>query len=222
MISNIYTGSDALLNRPRKEGMKRFGIMGGTFDPIHHGHLTIAEWVREEYNLDKILFIPSGCPPHKEGRKVCDGLARFKMVEMAIDSNPYFEICACELQRVGYSYAIDTVRQLEHQYEEEVEWFFITGADAILELGTWKEAKQLVELCEFIAVIRSGYQLQEVRASLFEMMEDWQPKGIYIEHLPLIEISSTNIRMRIKKELSIRYLVPITVEKFIYQHHLYR
>jgi len=199
---------------------KRIGISGGTFDPIHYGHLVIAEEIRETMGLEKVIFIPSGNPPHKKNIKVTQAIHRYNMVKLAIDSNPYFEVSTIEIEREGYSYTIDTLKQLKQIYGQDTTLFFMTGADVIPELVTWRSFENLFTLCEFVAVLRPGFE----RESLLEKIEYYKNNYKAIIHIvdaPLIGISSTIIRERVKKGKTIKYLVPESVEKYIKENGLY-
>ena len=201
--------------------MKKIGLMGGTFDPVHHGHLLMAEAVREEYGLDKVLFIPAAQPPHKQGRKVAPAYVRLLMTEMAVCDNPYFEVSQIELQRRGPSYSVDTLRELQRLHGSAVQFYFITGADAINEVGTWHEAGELLHLCHFIAATRQGcaLDLPRLRRDLGEAVVAERIHGLAT---PELEISSTDIRERLRAGRSIRYLVPAAVEAYIYKEGLYQ
>jgi len=199
---------------------QRLGILGGTFDPIHYGHLVIAEEIRETMGLEKVIFIPSGNPPHKKNIKVTQAIHRYNMVKLAIDSNPYFEVSTIEIEREGYSYTIDTLKQLKQIYGQDTTLFFMTGADVIPELVTWRSFENLFTLCEFVAVLRPGFE----RESLLEKIEYYKNNYKAIIHIvdaPLIGISSTIIRERVKKGKTIKYLVPESVEKYIKENGLY-
>ena len=199
---------------------RKIGLMGGTFDPVHHGHLLMAEAVREQYGLDKVLFIPAAQPPHKQGRKVAPAYMRLLMTEMAVCDNPYFEVSQIELHREGPSYSVDTLRELRSLHGSETEFYFITGADAVNELATWHEPEELLRLCHFIAATRQGCALNLPRLRR-ELGERVVRERIHELSTPELEISSTNIRARIRVGLSIKYLVPGTVEAFIYKEGLY-
>jgi len=199
---------------------RKIGLMGGTFDPIHHGHLLMAEAVREQYGLDKVLFIPSSQPPHKQGRKVAPAHARLLMTEMAVLGNRYFEVSQIELHRQGPSYSVDTLRELHSLHGGEAEFYFITGADAINELATWHEAGELLRLCHFIAATRQGCALDLPRLRR-ELGESVVEERIHELSTPELEISSTDIRARIRDGHSIKYLVPAAVEAFICKKGLY-
>ena len=198
--------------------MARLGIMGGTFDPIHLGHLATAESVRESMNLEKIIFIPAANPPHKTEKKITSAIHRLKMVELAIQSNPFFEISTMEIDRQGLSYSLLTVEEL-HEKFERAELFFITGADAVNDLSTWYHAHELLEKCHFIAATRGGSMLDW--RSLEKFFGSLAREKIHEVQTPALEISSTDIRNRIANGRSIKYLVPDEVEKYIAREELY-
>jgi len=199
----------------------RLGIMGGTFDPIHYGHLVAAETARDFYGLEKVVFVPSGNPPHKKTYPVTDSSHRLEMTRLAISSNRFFEVSAVEIHRPGYSYAVETVGEFRRRYGPETKLMFITGADAVLEILTWKDIHSLLEECSFIAVTRPKVALEP----LSKVRERLGPKGqeaIQVLQVPALAISSTDIRRRVREGRSVKYLVPDAVEEYILQHGLYR
>lgn len=199
-----------------KPGVKRLGIMGGTFDPIHYGHLVTAEAARTRFRLDQVVFVPSGRPPHKEvGTTAASD--RMVMTQMAIVTNPGFSLSDIEARREGYSYSIDTVREFFDIYGPELELFFITGADAILSIPTWKDAADLLNMCTFIAASRPGFDLAELNKLPLAWLE-----RIRLFEIPALAISSTDIRRRVKQGDSIKYLLPEPVEHYILRYGLYR
>jgi nicotinate-nucleotide adenylyltransferase len=199
---------------------RKIGIMGGTFDPIHVGHLVTAEAVRIEFGLDNVLFIPAGSPPHKDHSQVSPALHRYIMTAMATYSNPYFYVSAIELERPGPSYTIDTIRALAQQYGPQTELYFITGADAVGDLPTWNDIDKLLDLCQFVATTRPGHQ-----SALDSVISFFGRKGeerIHRVTTPELEISATDIRERVKRGRSIKYIVPESVENYILKEGLYR
>jgi len=208
-------------NSTMQKVYKRIGISGGTFDPIHFGHLIIAEEVRELLKLDIILFIPVGNPPHKEGLNVADAFHRFNMVKEAVKSNPFFKVSRIEVDRLGYTYTVDTLTKLKEMHGENVKLLFITGADVVRELLTWKEYERVFTMCEFAAVLRPGYEKAAI-VSEVQALRDKYGAVIHIIDGPLIEISSTQIRDNVKNGRSVKYLVPDKVEKYIYENGLYK
>ncbi len=199
---------------------QRIGIMGGTFDPIHMGHLLMAESVRMDYDLDKVLFIPTGTSPHKDDSSITPAIDRYIMTMMATYSNPYFFVSPIERDRPGPSYTIDTVRALVAEYEPGTEFYFLTGTDEVLELHTWNNINELLDLCHFVAASRPG----KVR-TIEQEIERLGPKAVERIHrltTPELEISSTDIRERVRLGKSIRYFVPENVEHYIHKEGLYR
>ncbi|MDD2432528.1 MAG: nicotinate-nucleotide adenylyltransferase [Clostridia bacterium] len=209
---------DDILNLQRK---KRIGLMGGTFDPIHQGHLVTAEAARSEFSLEKVIFVPSGQPPHKKGLAISSKEARYLMTVLATSGNPYFEVSRLELERPGKSYAIDTVRYFHSQMMEGSELFFITGADAILEIVTWKNVEGLFDWCTFIAATRPGYDLGALREKLLKKLSPHYLQKIIPLEVPAMAISSTDIRERVRNNRTVKYLLPTEVESFIYKNDLY-
>ncbi|MCL6451823.1 MAG: nicotinate-nucleotide adenylyltransferase [Acetobacteraceae bacterium] len=197
------------------------GIMGGTFDPIHYGHLVTAEVARHAFGLEQVVFVPSRRPPHKEGQKVTDPEHRYLMTVLATIDNPAFRVSRVEVERPGNSYTVDTVREFRRAVRPQTELFFITGADAIMEILTWREPKELLGMCRFIAATRPGYPL-EALMSLIRTLN--QGSGCRVEPLevPALAISSSDIRRRVARGEPIRYLVPGAVENYIIKNGLYR
>ncbi len=198
----------------------KIGIMGGTFDPIHYGHLVTAEAVRAEFNLDRVIFVPSGIPPHKKSRRVADKSHRLKMALLATESNDFFEVSDEEIKRDGYSYTIDTIKIFSEKYEGRVKFFFITGADAINEILTWKDAECLLRICEFVAATRPGYKHDNIFNEIEYLRETFNSKIHFVE-VPSLAISSSDIRNRVRNKLPIKYLLPESVEKYVYDNMLY-
>ncbi|MBP2644658.1 MAG: nadD [Firmicutes bacterium] len=200
---------------------RKVGVMGGTFDPIHVAHLITAETVRMEYELDEVLFIPAGNPPHKQDVEVTPAFHRYIMTILATSSNPYFTVSDIEIERPGPSYAIDTLRTLRTHYGEETDFYFITGTDAARDLPTWENSTAVLDLCYFVEVSRPGCG-SDYAEVLRRTFGDKASRRIYHLTAPELDISATDIRERIKKERSIRYLVPESVESYIYKNGLYR
>ena len=197
----------------------KIGIMGGTFDPIHLGHLATAESVRELFVLDEILFIPAARPPHKLARHVTDEHHRLAMTTLATHSNKFFRVSDMELKRTGLSYTLDTMNELHEQFGTTTELFFIIGADSLVDLSKWHEAKKLVERSHFIATTRPGVDVDFSATEKF--FGSAASEHIHRVTTPAIEISSTEIRQRVKLGRSIKYLVPETVEEYILREELY-
>ncbi|QRN86122.1 nicotinate-nucleotide adenylyltransferase [Clostridia bacterium] len=202
------------------EKLQRIGIMGGTFDPIHFGHLVLAETVRETMKLDKILFIPTGDPPHKKDQNVTSAKQRLEMVELAISDNPDFYCSNMEVDREGFSYTVDTLERLRETCGENCKLFFITGADAIIEILSWKNVERISNLCTFVAAARPGTG----RKKLSDFLEDlpgYLQNKIHVTQVPALQISSTDIRKKVASGLTIRYLLPAAVEQYIKDNRLY-
>ncbi len=196
---------------------QRIGIMGGTFDPVHYGHLVAADAAREQCGLQDVVFVPSGHPPHKTPDAVSDFWHRYQMVVLATATNPFFEVSRLEYERGGCSYTVDTVRAFRQLYGAGAELFFITGADAILEIIGWKQPEELLAMCRFIAVTRPGYDLRQLNTLLGEHFSE----SVSILEIPMLNISSSDIRERLRRGASIKYLVPEAVEAYIIKNRLY-
>lgn len=201
--------------------MSKIGIMGGTFNPIHIGHLIAADYVREKFGLDKVLFIPTGLPPHKPDSEVIDPEHRFEMVRLAVASNPGFEASRMEIDREGYTYTVNTLLELRERYGDGTSFYFIIGADVIAELKTWREYRRVFQLCDFIAVLRPGYS-ETCFNNDIRQLEAEAGARIHPLHSRLIDISSTEIRECCMNGVPIKYLVPEAVEKYILDNCLYK
>ena len=188
--------------------------MGGTFDPIHYGHLVTAEEALEQFELESVLFVPTGRPWMKEHEVVSPPEDRYLMTVIATASNPLFGVSRIEVDRDGPTYAVDTLRALKEELDADL--FFVTGADAILEIVQWKEQEDLFELAHFIAATRPGYDM-----SGFEV-PGIARGAVTIMNIPALAISSTDIRTRVKEGGPIRYLVPEGVKSYIEKAGLYR
>ncbi len=195
---------------------KRIGIMGGTFDPIHYGHLVTAEAARHLFKLDQVIFVPSGRPPHKLSHKLTPASERLLMTLLATAPNQNFIVSDWEVQREQISYTYDTVRAFHQKFGDSAELFFITGADAVLEIMQWRQIDELADFCSFIAATRPGYRLDDFQAS-----PKLTAKLGFLE-VPALAISSSDIRGRVARSEPIKYLLPETVEMYIYKHGLYQ
>ena len=194
--------------------------MGGTFDPIHYGHLVAAETVREELGVERVLFIPSGRPPHKQKTRVAGDEHRYLMTVLATANNPYFEVSRMEIDRPGMTYTIDTIRALRTQCAPDCEIYFITGADAAAEIISWKDPQALVRLCRIVAVTRPGYDKSKIFYGLIKAQIP-HDSFTFLE-VPALSISSTDIRNRVGVGKSVRYLLPDSVEQYIKKFGLYQ
>ena len=195
----------------------RLGVMGGTFDPIHYGHLVTAEEALQQFDLDEIVFVPTGSPWMKEHEVVSGAEDRYLMTVIATASNPRFVVSRMEVDRDGPTYTVDTLRRLREQYGDGVDLFFVTGADAVLEIFQWKEPQDLFDLAHFIAATRPGYDIAEFEAHASE-----RHPGITVMNIPALAISSTDIRTRVHQGRPIRYLVPEGVNSYVQKAGLYR
>ena len=197
---------------------KKIGIMGGTFDPIHFGHLVIANEVLDKYNMEKIIFIPAGNPPHKKTPNA-SSFDRYLMANLATISNDKFVVSNIEIIKEGKSYTMNTVKELINTYGD-TEFYFITGADALIDLPNWHEPDKLLELCKFIAVSRPGFNSLEIEKTIQTIKNQYDGQ-IELLQVPMLQISSTDIRERIKSGRSAKYLLPETVEQYIIKNDLY-
>jgi nicotinate-nucleotide adenylyltransferase len=217
----------------KKGENKRVGLFGGTFNPIHWGHLRGGEEIREAFGLQEVIFIPAAIPPHKVTEEVIEARHRLEMVKLAIITNPYFSISSVELERQGNSYSIDTLQYFRERDEDA--FFFILGRDAFVEIETWKDFQRLFSLSNFVVMTRPGFgkaplpaQLPEALMSVFQYDQEvkaWihtSGHTLYFKEITLLDISSTKVRELVKKGESVKYLIPAEVEAYINQHGLYR
>lgn len=213
----------------------KIGIFGGTFDPIHWGHLRSAEEVREAFSLDRVLFVPTSKPPHKNNDFSASARDRLRMVRLAVAKNPRFRVSTVEITRPGISYSIDTLRHFAKQYTAQDKLYFILGLDAFREIGSWKNFEQIFPLCHFIVTSRPGCEdsnpLRETPVAVRKLFCYDRKKQKYRHRsgtdlfyikLTDIAISASEIRGRLKEGKSIRYLVPSEVEAYIKKRSLYR
>ena len=208
---------DSLAQRARAGTLARLGIMGGTFDPPHLGHLACAEEALEAFGLDAVLFVPTGRPAFKQDRLVTAGEVRLAMVAAAVAGNPAFAVSALEVERPGITYAVDTLRELREELPG-VELVFIVGADAALTLHRWRKSAELARLAAFAAATRPGFELGE------QALRDLREHGFDVRPfaVPGLDISSSALRRRVYAGRTIRYLVPEAVRKIIEEESLYR
>jgi nicotinate-nucleotide adenylyltransferase len=212
----------------------RIGILGGTFNPVHYGHLRAAEEIRELFTLDKVLFITAARPPHKEPEPILPFEHRHSMVILAIAEDPYFEALDIENQRPGRSYSIETVREIKKAYDSETEFYFILGLDAFLEIFAWKNFLELFLHTSFVVLSRPGYQRRDVGPVILKSLSSEYRfdegkeayvhprfKAIYYREITHLDISSTRIREYVKEKRSIKFLTPPLVEKYIWEKGLY-
>jgi nicotinate-nucleotide adenylyltransferase len=204
-MSEAYTG--------RGDGSaKRLGVMGGTFDPIHHGHLVAASEVADFLGLDEVIFVPTGQPWQKEDRKVSPPEDRYLMTVIATASNPRFSVSRVDIDRPGETYTIDTLRDLHAERGPGAEFYFITGADALAKMISWRDADELFELAHFVGCTRPGHRLT---------LSDLPAERVSLLEIPALAISSTECRERVRSGRPIWYLVPDGIVQYISKRGLY-
>lgn len=209
----------------------KIGILGGTFNPIHFGHLRAAEEVRERLNLERVMFIPCGIPPHRPMDELVPFIHRYQMVKLAIADNPFFYVSKMEGNRDGKSYTVDTLKLLL-QKETDAEFYFILGLDAFLGIDTWKSPQTLFELAHFVVLPRKTLSKEQIMPILDNFFSDvkteedsfFLPSGKIIYYCPitLLNISASQIRRLVRENKSIRYLVPEVVAEYIQRFGFYR
>ena len=211
----------------------KIGIFGGTFDPIHLGHLRLAEEVAEELALERVYLVPAAYPPHKEKQAVTSFHHRFAMTELAAGESPVFEASDMEGRRDGLSYSIDTLKEFHRLFGSELQLFFILGMDALLEIETWREYRSLFDYAHFVVIERPGFSSERLEPFLLSLGLGFQKTGeegtyvkpsgssIMYQRATLLEISSTDIRRRVGEGRSIRFLVPEVVRSYIMEKRLY-
>lgn len=200
---------------------KNIGIMGGTFDPIHQGHLVAAEWVKSSLCIDEVIFIPTGRPVHKRNWEVTNGDYRLKMVRLAVEGNPTFSVSDMEVIREGLTYTFDTIKMLKEKYGSETKIYFIVGADSLVDIHWWYKADELFRMMSIIVVTRPGFLDSDFFLEK-ERLEKEMGADIQLVEIPDMGMSSTMIRSRVKNKLSIKYLVPDKVLDFITEKGLYQ
>ncbi|MBI4974899.1 MAG: nicotinate-nucleotide adenylyltransferase [Candidatus Omnitrophica bacterium] len=188
----------------------KIGILGGTFNPIHMGHLILAEEAYYKLKLDKLIFVPAFMPPHKEMTPAVSPEDRLNMVRLAIEDNPHLEVSTFEIDSKKRSYSVDTLKEFRRTYGKDSELFFITGSDSLKDLFSWKDVNDIFKISKFIVANRPGYPVKDV------------PKDVETVVITPIEISSQDIRKRLKERRSIRYLVPEKVRLYTIEHNLYK
>jgi len=202
--------------------MARIGIFGGSFDPVHVGHLVLAEWARVERELDEVLFVPAGRPPHKPAGPLAPAEHRLRMLELAVGDNAAFRVSRVELDAEGPCYTLLTVRRLKGQ-RPDGELFLLMGGDSLLDLPNWWRAEELASEVAVIAFDRPGALLADGLDGLASRFgEGWARRVMELRvEAPLLQVSATAIRQRVRRGLSVRYLVPEPVRRYIEQHGLY-
>ncbi|MDD3276605.1 MAG: nicotinate-nucleotide adenylyltransferase [Kiritimatiellales bacterium] len=203
-----------------KNRSEKIGVFGGSFDPVHMGHLTIAQDAVEQLELDRLIFVPAAIPPHKQGKTLADGQQRFEMLQLATEGNLSFEVSNMELQRGGVSYTFDTMTQIQAEHPG-AEMFFIVGLDSLTILHSWRNVDELLKNWTIVPFARGGENPARV-AEQIQLSNVWKKQLLErLIRIHEIEISASEIRMRLAEGLSIRYLVPPEVEMYIAEHHLY-
>ena len=200
---------------------ERIGVLGGTFNPVHVGHLILGHSAVEALDLSTVLLLPSAIPPHKEPARLLSGEHRLAMLQCAVEGDLIFEVSDMELQRGGTSYAIDTIVKLRNA-KPNADLFFIIGADSLVELHLWKDVYRLLELCAFVSFMRPGVAPESLRPENLKLQAPW-PERLLANLVAGrgVDVSSSDIRHRIAEGMSIRYLVPPAVDMYIAEHGLY-
>jgi len=198
--------------------LQRIGVIGGTFDPIHYGHLAAAEEARVRVNLEKVLFVVALLPPHKLDEDVTPVEHRLAMVRLGVASNPHFEISLVDVDRPGPSFTVDTISMLQEQWGPGTELFFVMGLDSLVEVPTWHQPERLIRLCHLVAVSRPRF---EVDMRQLEASVPGISSRVEIIDMPEVDISSSDLQRRVKEGLPIKYQVPEEVERYIIEHRLY-
>jgi len=222
------------LTGQKREQILRLGILGGTFDPIHIGHLRIAEEIREELELKKVYLIPGAMPPHKDRGMVTPFGARLTMAKMAAQDSPFLEALDLEGRRPGLSYSIETLKEIHGLFQPGPELFFIIGMDAFQEIRTWKQYKRLFDYANFVVIKRPGFSVEELESFVLSLDVGFENQGmenlftipsgnlLIYKEAALMDISSTGIREMVAAGRSIRFLVPKLVRRFILEKGLYK
>ncbi|MEV0948456.1 nicotinate-nucleotide adenylyltransferase [Rhodococcus sp. NPDC049939] len=198
---------------------RRLGVMGGTFDPIHHGHLVAASEVADRFGLDEVIFVPTGRPWQKEGREVSRAEDRYLMTVIATASNPRFSVSRVDVDRDKVTYTVDTLRDLRN-YHPDAELYFITGADALASILSWQDWEELLSLAKFVGVSRPGFDLNAEH--LAGHLDAWPEDAVTLIEVPALAISSTECRRRASQHRPVWYLVPDGVVQYISKRNLYR
>ena len=199
--------------------MKKIGIMGGTFNPIHVGHLLLAEWAKDAEGLDEIWFIPTGCSYMKSNQDIVIPTERFQMTKLAVSGNESMKVLDIEIKRKGYTYTYETLEELKEQYPE-CHFYFIFGADCLFSIENWKHPERIFANCSIIAAVRGDATREEMKTKILDLQEKFQADIRLLPFLQL-EISSTSIRERLKTGQSVRYLVPDSVISYIEEKGFY-
>ncbi|WP_129658467.1 nicotinate-nucleotide adenylyltransferase [Rothia halotolerans] len=206
----VHSPADGLNVPPRVPGRTRLGVMGGTFDPIHHGHLVAASEVASVFDLDEVVFVPTGQPWQKQDKQVSTAEHRYLMTVVATASNPRFTVSRVDIDRPGPTYTVDTLRDLSAQ-RPDADLFFITGADAMAQILSWKDAGKMWDLAYFVGVTRPGH----------ELASPGRTRGVGLLEVPAMAISSTDVRRRSAAGKPVWYLVPDGVVQYINKYRIY-
>lgn len=209
------TSTELGIARSERSRRYRLGVMGGTFDPIHHGHLVAASEVAARFDLDEVVFVPTGIPWQKADRQVSLAEDRYLMTVIATASNPQFSVSRVDIDREGNTYTVDTLKDLRAERGDDVDYFFITGADAVRQILTWRGADELFDLAHFVGVTRPGVPL--TKKDLNHLPLD----AVTLLEVPALAISSTDCRERIQQGMPIWYLVPDGIVQYIAKRGLY-
>lgn len=223
--------------------MQRIGLFGGTFNPVHSGHLRIAGEIKEHFALDLVIFIPTGIPPHKVKSEVISPEHRLRMVELAVAPYRYFTVSPIEAERKDFSYSIDTVTALKKDMGDSAEFYFIIGIDAFMEINTWKNANELMTMCNFVVILRPGHRftdlsgvdiplLHNLPGDVLEKLDQGETSGasfpltgnyqLFLAKITLCDISSTELRRLVREGKEVRNLLPESVMSYIIQKRLYQ
>lgn len=217
-------------SEPRKNNSSSVALFGGTFDPIHIGHLRSAQEICEAFHIARLVFVPAAVPPHKPAHPVADAGQRLHMVRLAVNGNPLFEVSDIEIRRQGKSYSIETVTHYRRLLGEQTRLLFIVGADAFCEIETWKDYQTLFTLCDFIVITRPEWNPLQASALTTESFREIDPgrrfrhpsgRILYLHGVTPIGVSSTQIRKAVMESRSIAYLVPQGIEDYIEREGLY-
>lgn len=198
-------------------GEQAIGIMGGTFDPIHYGHLLAAACAADEFRLEKVFFVPAAIPPHKRELHLASEKDRYEMTMLATQDNPLFLVSDVEIRRGGVSYTVDTLRYFQSEYPNH-RLYFITGADTIPEIHSWRSPEELVQMAYFVVALRPGYSFEGLNREFYQQYMD----HIVFMEMPVMGISSTEIRKRVNLGKTITYQLHPAVEQYIREHRLYQ
>jgi nicotinate-nucleotide adenylyltransferase len=203
--------------------MRRVGVLGGTFDPVHYGHLVVAEEVYATLQLAEMVFVPAGQPPHKTNAEITTAKHRLEMLELAIASNPHFTISRVDLDRPGPCYTVDTLRLLREQWGDKTAIYFVIGRDSLEELLSWHDPSGILEqLTHLVAVTRPGYSESEAYYDWLEARLPGIKQRLLLVDAPQFDISATDLRKRVAEGRPIKYQTPESVESYIIQYGLYR